>query len=220
MSDLANSSGQIPAYDPELAAANLGAKLQDYCRLAVELGASKASPVETARIVVDERVRIKCEVPKCFGFNTCANCPPHSLSPERTTRLVAQFSHAVVIGMDVRAEAIVRDRETIGERVDAYKKMFELVSKIESAAFYDGYYLATGFAAGSCKSTFCHKSACAVLQQEKCRYNLIARPSMEAVGMDCFALAASLGWQILPIGSSVEAERVSSGLLMGLVLVS
>jgi len=194
--------------------------LKRYCALAIESGATQASITDADRIQVDDRVRIKCEVPKCFGFNTCANCPPHSLSPERTRHLVAQFSRVVVLGLGVRPEAIVRERDTISERVDAYKKMFELVSAIESAAFYDGYYLATGFAAGSCKSTFCHKSDCAVLRQEKCRHNLMARPSMESVGIDCFSLAASLGWQILPIGSSAGSDRVSSGLLMGLVLVS
>jgi predicted metal-binding protein len=220
MSDQISPMGHIALIDPERAATQLGENLERYCTRAIELGATKAAVTETSRIVVDERVRIKCEVPKCFGFNTCANCPPHSLSTERTKWLVEQYSQAIVIGLSVRPEAIVRDRETIEERVDVYKTMFRLVASIESAAFYDGHYLAVGFAAGSCKSTFCHKSECAVLRGEKCRHNLIARPSMESVGIDCFNLAHSLGWEIMPIGSSAKRDQVSSGVLMGLVLVA
>jgi predicted metal-binding protein len=187
--------------------------------IAVELGASDCQIIDSSSIVVDERVPMKCAVPKCFGYDTCANCPPHSPSVDQMRRLLDRFTRGVVLRINVRPQAIVLDRETIEERVGAYTAMFRLVSAIESAAFYDGHYLAVGFAAGSCKSTYCHKLPCAVLAHEKCRHSLMARPSMESVGIDCFALAASLDWDIRPIGSSARAECVTSGLLMGLVLI-
>jgi predicted metal-binding protein len=220
MSDPTISPGPIQRIDARRAASNLDEDVRRYCELAVSLGASESKVIPASAVVVDDRVSLKCAVPKCFGYNTCANCPPHSPSAERMKRVVEQYTKAVVLKVDVRPQAIVRDRETIEERVAAYKTVFRLVGAVESAAFYDGHYLAAGFGAGSCKSTFCHKSACAVLTHEKCRHNLIARPSMEAVGMDCFALASSLGWDILPVGSSASAECVASGLLMGLVLVA
>jgi predicted metal-binding protein len=219
MDNHSSSIKPIRPVNPTRIASECAADLGKYCELASEMGASDCRVVEPSSIVVDERVRFKCAVPKCFGYDTCANCPPHAPSVEEVRGLLARFSKAVVMKLDVRPEAIVRDRETIEERAGAYKNMFNLVSAVESAAFYDGHYLAVGFGAGSCKSTFCHKSDCAVLKHEKCRHNLVARPSMEAVGIDCFALAASLGWEILPIGSSARAESVTSGLLMGMVLV-
>jgi predicted metal-binding protein len=193
--------------------------LDRYCGLALELGASDATYIRADRVVVDDRVALKCSVPKCFGYGTCANCPPHSLTPDETRKIASQYRYAVILKYDVLPGVIVRNRETIVERVEAYKRVFDMVSRLESEAFYDGYYLSVGFGAGSCKSTFCYKNECAVLQGEKCRLALRARPSMEAVGIDCYRMAVEQGWDIVPIGSDADAERISHGTLMGLVFV-
>ncbi len=190
-----------------------------YCAEAVELGASDAHPLGAAEVTIDERVTLKCSVPKCFGYGTCANCPPHSLKPEEMRVIVSRFRQSVVFKLEVPPEVIVRDKSTITERVEAYKKIFEIVSKLESAAFYDGYYLATGFAAGSCKSTFCYNVDCTVLKGEKCRLALRARPSMEAVGIDCYRLATMLGWEMYPLGSDVHPNCFPRGNLLGLILI-
>jgi predicted metal-binding protein len=219
MDDFRTISGRIEPVDPQRSRTVLAADAETYARDAVALGADVAHTLEAARIHVDDRVVFKCAVPKCFGYNTCANCPPHAPTPDEIRRLLSQFGWAVVFGLDMRPQALVRDRETIGEHVSAYQKVFHIVSALESKAFYDGHYLSVGFAAGSCKSTFCHNVPCAVLAGDKCRHNLIARPSMEAVGIDCYALAAELGWVIFPVGSSAEAGQVGSGLLMGAVLI-
>jgi predicted metal-binding protein len=205
--------------DRKAAASSLVADSRKYVMLALRRGASAASVVSICDVVVDDRVSFKCQVPKCFGYGTCANCPPHAPSADQTRRLVAQYQSAVVVRLDVAPAVIVRDRATIDERVAAYKKSQDLVCEIESAAFYDGHYLSVGFGAGSCKSTYCHDMECAVLSGQKCRHNLKARPSMEAVGIDCFALADSIGWEMYPIGSSAHAEDVPAASLMGIVFV-
>ncbi|MEM3043773.1 MAG: DUF2284 domain-containing protein [Thermoplasmata archaeon] len=194
-------------------------QLERYRREAIRLGATDARVVPASRIVVDERVALKCRVPVCFGYGTSANCPPHTLRPEETRALVAMYRHAIVLKLDIPPEVIVRDRETVMQRVEAYKKIFDIVSAIESMAFYDGHYLAVGFAAGSCRSTFCHRAECAVLRGERCRNELRARPSMEAVGIDAYRIATELGWDIYPIGSSCKKEEVPRGTLMGVVMV-
>jgi len=80
-------------------------------------------------------------------------------------------------------EVIVRDKATIKERVAAYQDVYKIVSEIESMAFYDGHYLAFGFGAGSCRHTFCgQEKTCQAMQGERCRFSLLARSSMEAVG--------------------------------------
>ncbi len=187
--------------------------------LALRLGAGAASFVNARDVVVDERVTFKCQVPKCFGYGVCANCPPHSPSTDDTRKVVARYETAVVFRLDVAPGVIVRDRATIDERVAAYKKSGEMVGALESAAFYDGHYLSVGFGSGSCKSTYCHDVECAVLAGQKCRQNLKARPSMEAVGIDCFALADALGWEMYPVGSSATADEVPAAALMGIVFV-
>jgi predicted metal-binding protein len=197
----------------------LQADVERYCSRAIELGAADARMVRAEDVPIDERVALKCSIPKCFGYGTCANCPPHSLTPEQTRKIAALYRYGVLLKIDVPPPVIVRDRETIRERVEAYQHVFDLVSRIESESFYDGYYLSVGFAAGSCKSTYCYNVDCTVLQGEKCRLALRARPSMEAVGIDCYRLATEQGWEILPIGSSADAGCISQGTLMGLVLV-
>ncbi len=190
-----------------------------YWAEATKLGATDARGLETAVIPIDDRVVLKCRVPKCFGYGNSANCPPHSLKPEEMRQVIVQYRRALVLKLEVEPGIIVRDRSTVAERVEAYKKVFELVSSVESMAFYDGHYLSVGFAAGSCKSTYCHNVDCSVLNGEKCRLSLRARPSMEAVGVDCYRLATELGWQIYPIGSDAKADSIPVGILMGLVLV-
>lgn len=197
----------------------LAKSLEKYAGQALKLGATAAEAVLASEVPVDPRVSLKCSIPKCFGYGTSAHCPPHSMKPEETASIIERYRMALVLSLETPSPVIVRDKTTITERVDAYKKIFEMVSSIESSAFYDGYYLSAGFAAGSCKSTFCHKVTCSVLQNEKCRFALRARPSMEAVGIDCYKLATLLGWEIYPIGSDACADCIPHGLLMGLILV-
>jgi predicted metal-binding protein len=196
------------------------AHLQGYERLALEAGATRAAGLPAEHIPVDERVSLKCSIPKCFGYGTGANCPPHSLKPEETRRIVQQYRWALAFGLQIPPEVVVRNKATIQPRVEAYKKIFEIASVVESAAFYDGHYLSVGFAAGSCKSTYCYDQPCAVLSGEKCRLALRSRPSMEAVGIDCYRIATELGWDIYPIGSDAGPGCIPHGLLMGLVLVA
>jgi predicted metal-binding protein len=195
------------------------ASIENYCATAREMGADDALPVAADAVPVDERVAVKCRIPKCFGYGTSAHCPPHSLAPEETRKLLSRYRLGVVFRLQVEPGVIVRDRTTIKERVAAYRNVFDIVNRLESDAFYDGYYLSVGFAAGSCKSTFCHDQPCSVLQGEKCRLALRARPSMEAVGIDCYRMAADLGWEIYPVGSAAERSSVPCGNLMGLIMV-
>jgi predicted metal-binding protein len=192
-----------------------------YREKALELGASGAWVVSASDIPVDERVVLKCRVPRCFGYGVGANCPPHTLSPAALREILARCTTAVFFVKDVPAEVIVRDKATIKERVAAYQEMYEIVSQLESMAFYDGYYLAFGFAAGSCRHTFCGlEDDCRALQEKKCRFSLRARPSMEAVGIDVYRMAADVGWDIYPIGSGARPEDVPKGTLAGIVVVA
>lgn len=200
--------------------AQLRDDLERYRIKAIELGADRASVVRTADIPVDETVTLKCQVPRCFGYGVCANCPPHTLKPAELRELLKKFERAVFFTKDVPAEVIVREKSTIKERVSAYQEISRIVGAIESAAFYDGHYLAFGFGAGSCRHTFCgREDTCLALEGKKCRFSLVSRPSMEAVGIDAFRMAAAEGWDIYPIGSGAKAEQVPKGTLAGIVVI-
>ncbi|MEI8174000.1 MAG: DUF2284 domain-containing protein [Deltaproteobacteria bacterium] len=194
--------------------------LERYRQKALELGASNVAILGADEIPVDERVTLKCQIPRCFGYGACAHCPPNTLKPEELRGLLRKYRKAVFFTRDVPPEVIVRDKATIEERVEAYRSVFKIVSDIESMAFYDGHYLAFGFASGSCRHTYCgQQKSCLALEGEKCRFSLLSRPSMEAVGIDVYRMAAGIGWDIYPIGSSAKAEDIPKGTLAGIVIV-
>jgi predicted metal-binding protein len=194
--------------------------LERYKERALNLGASRARIVKVSEIPVDEVITLKCQIPRCFGYGTCAHCPPHTLKPAELREHLKKYNWAVFFTRDVAPQVIVRDKATIKERVSAYQDVFNIVSEVESMAFYDGYYLAFGFAAGSCKHTFCgQQESCIALEGKKCRFALRARPSMEAVGIDVYKMAAEAGWDIYPIGSNAKAAEVPKGVLAGIVIV-
>ncbi|MBU2549228.1 MAG: DUF2284 domain-containing protein [Proteobacteria bacterium] len=194
--------------------------LEKYRLQALDLGASQATVVRVESVPVDERVPLKCQIPRCFGYGTGAHCPPNTLKPAELKEILKKYNWAVFFIKDVPSDVIVRDKATIKERVEAYQNVYHIVNQVESAAFYDGHYLAFGFAAGSCRHTFCGQlETCQAMTNGRCRHSLRARPSMEAVGIDVYRLTASVGWDIYPIGSDCRPDEVPKGTLAGIIIV-
>lgn len=195
--------------------------LEEYKNKTFELGADRAIIIKVEDIHVDERVILKCQVPRCFGYGTSAHCPPNTLKPAELTKYLEKYKWAIFFTIDVPSEVIVRDKATIKERVAVYQKVYKIVGDIESAAFYDGFYLAFGFAAGSCRHTFCGlEENCLAIEGKRCRFSLRARPSMEAVGIDVYKMVVQAGWDIYPIGSNAEPNCVPKGNLAGLIVIT
>jgi len=184
-------------------------------------------------VYVDLRVSYKCSIPKCWGYGTCAHCPPHTISAEETQKLLKCYSHGLFIRSDVRPDIVAGEelasslvsggtgQEKLKSAGRAVVTILKAVAKVESAAFYDGYYLAMGFGAASCKVVLCAKFPnCLVLEGKKCRHPYFARPSMEGAGFDALRMAARAGWDVYPIGSSCHPEDIPHAALFGLVLIA
>jgi predicted metal-binding protein len=195
--------------------------LEKYRRKCIELGATDAKVIDSDMIVVDERVRAKCLYPKCHRYGTNANCPPYVMELGDVRELVKKYQNGILINIQVPAEQIAgSDAYRLESHVPSSAKMQEIVSKIEAEAFSDGYYLALGFAAGSCKTVFCPDIECQALKLgQACRNPLRSRPSMESMGMDAFAMATKMGWDVYPIGRHTAPSSVPYGHRLGLVLV-
>nr|HID59002.1 DUF2284 domain-containing protein [Desulfobacterales bacterium] len=212
--------GKIRKIDLEISEDKLQKDLERYVEKILELGATKAKIVKAGEIPVDERVVLKCQIPRCFGYGVGANCPPNTLKPEELRSVLKKYKWAVFFIKDIPPRVIVRDKATIKERVAAYQNVFKIINEVESMAFYDGYYLAFGLAAGSCRHTFCGlEKSCPAMEGERCRFSLRSRPSMEAVGIDVYRMTASAGWDIYPIGSDAKPEDIPKGTLAGIVIV-
>ncbi len=204
----------------EEANSRLQLDLQRYMQLALKNGASAAEVINTSQIIFDERVRMKCQFPLCEHFGTSMNCPPHTGKVEEMAARAKLYNFAVVFNVLFPSERVVSGGGNPKENIEDRRLISRIVSTIESEAFYDGHYFATGFGAGPCKHTWCGDLPCQALQGGGCRKQAIARASMEGVGIDVYRLATSLGWDIYPIGRSVRADTVPYGTRLGLVLIA
>ncbi|MFC1940588.1 DUF2284 domain-containing protein [Chloroflexota bacterium] len=195
--------------------------MEKYRLRAIELGATDAKVITVDKVFIDERVVAKCAYPKCPGYGTSANCPPYAMNPDQVRNVVKNFRYGIFIKLEMPSQDTAGIEARKMDLASPYRrKIAEIVAKIEAQAFYDGHYLAVGFSSGSCKSIFCRDKDCqALVQGQSCPHRLKARSSMEAVGMDCFRMAANVGWDIYPIGRETSPEEVPYGLRLGLVLI-
>lgn len=196
----------IKARRPSLRAVkheDLRRDLLDFREKALELGASAAEVIPASEVVVQERVWMKCLVPRCGGAGLSVYCPPNTPPPDFMRKVFSQYQWAVVFKRDVEPieDYIPTSEPRRVELVERLRKKgfvhgptWEMVGRLESYAQSKGYDLAMGFSAGSCRSCLCANASCAALQNEGCRHPLQARPSMEAVGIDVFDLAGKVGW--------------------------
>ena len=118
--------------------------LERYQKKSLELGASKAKIIKTKDIPAEEAVVVKCRIPGCYGYGVCAHCPPHALKPAELRECLKGYEWAILFIKYVPTELLLRDRHD-KERRDAFRSIYDIVSKIEAMAFYDGYYLSFGF---------------------------------------------------------------------------
>ncbi len=206
--------------------------VERYRTMALDMGATDAKVVAGSHVYVDARVRAKCSVPKCPEYGACAHCPPHTLSTEEMREIVSAYKYGLLVRLDVESHLVcgeglgVTDEGgkivpsgALRQLLNRYRKVCDIVTKIESQAFYDGHHLAMAFGAGSCHASMCNFNECQVLKGLSCRCSLRARPSMEASSMDAFRMAAEVGWDIFPIGANCDPACVPHGTLLGLVLV-
>lgn len=199
----------------------LQSDLEKYRKKAIEYGATDAKIITTDMVMLDERVRAKCRYPKCEWYGTNAHCPPNSMEVRDVKELVNKFKYGIFCDLQVPSELLTGPRVSeIGSHVPSALKMYEIVSKIEADAFYDGYHLALGFGLGPCKIFFCPKKECsALIIGQGCRHPLKARSSMEGMGMNVYTMAAKVGWDIYPIGSRTQPSSVPHGHRLGLILI-
>ncbi len=202
----------------------------DLCRfreMAIELGSSAAEIVPVSLVVVQERVWMKCLVPRCPMAGRTPHCPPNTPQPEFMRKVFSQYQKALVFRRDLKP---VADYTRISETQDAptgghrrrpfHKQTWEILGQLESHIQSKGYDLAMGFGGGCCNSNLCEMAPCAVSQDQACRHPLRARPSMEAVGIDVFDLASKLGWDAYMIRRvEPNPEEIPSGISVGLILV-
>jgi predicted metal-binding protein len=199
----------------------LRSDMEKYRTKALELGAADAKIIRASDVVVDERVRLKCAVPRCHLYGESANCPPYTPQPDEMRKVLRKYRTAILFKTEVSPKSdFVDDEQWHVGHMAHQRTIHEIASGIEALAFNDGYYLAAGFAAGGCKTALCAGQVCQFLDSGRCRYPLKSRPSMEGVGIDVYDIATRVGWDIYPIAiHNVDPDSIECAISVGIVFV-
>ena len=200
----------------------LQADLERYRQMALDLGASAASIIPASDVVIDERVRLKCTVPRCLRAGETPNCPPYAPDLDLVRQAVKRYSWAVLIKCDVGpiedyAPGRGKTKEEKRRVLSFHQKSGEVVTALERQAYKDGYHLAMGFGGGSCKDYLCKGMICQYLDSGRCRFPHRARPAMEAVGIDVLDLINKAGWEAYALLD--DLSLVPCAITVGIVFV-
>lgn len=195
--------------------------LERYRGEAIKMGATDAKVIPATSVRIDERVRMKCSVPRCHLYGESPNCPPYTPSPDEMRKVIEKYSYAILTKNDViPKEEFIDDEKWHHSHIQHQSKTHDIVSHLEAFAFNDGYYLALAFAAGGCKTALCRGLTCQFLDSGRCRFPLKARPSMEAVGIDVYEVACRVGWDIYPVAhKDVDFESIPCAISIGVVFI-
>ena len=153
--------------------------IEAFCARAREMGALGAVVVSPPRQVFTATwVRLRCQY-GCSEYGQCLTCPPHAPAPETTRKMLDEYQSAVLLH---------------GETWEAVR---EIARTLERQVFLAGYYKALALVCGPC--WLCKTCVAAKGKRGKtpaCKHPDLARPAMEAAGIDVFATARAAG---LPI---------------------
>lgn len=199
----------------------LKADLEKYRKMAIGLGAKDAKIVPSSFVAIDDRVRLKCAVPRCHLYGESANCPPHLPPVSETRKALRKFKYAVLFKTLVEPkEDFTGEKQWHTGHMRHQGKIHEIGSAVESAAFNDGYYFATAFGAGGCKTALCGGQYCQALDSGRCRFPLRSRPSMEGAGIDVFRTVTKAGWDIYPVAArGADPDSIGCAVSVGIVFI-
>ena len=74
----------------------------DLIDIAQKAGATAAKIIPSQSVVVDERVRLKCEVPRCAGFGQYLTCPPHVMSVEVFAKILSKYKRCLLVQVEAK----------------------------------------------------------------------------------------------------------------------
>ncbi len=179
-------------------------------KCAVERGATEAKIIPVQKIVLDERVILKCQIPLCNEYGNHLLCPPNSPSLAQFREALKKYSNALLIQVRTPRDQLSSKseqslRETIYARANV---LHEIVNGVEKLAQELHLTFAAGLIGGACKLCI---PCVGVKSGGPCKHPFKARPSMEAVGIDVYLAAKKAG---LRFSYGIEDEVVWNGLVL------
>ncbi len=193
-------------------------------KLAFDLGAEDAKVIPASKVVVENRIVLKCKI-GCSKYGKTMMCPPHTPTAEEFKRIVSEYKYALFVKFisaaeiddDLRSYLSKPENEIPEDMKEKSQKfwnewknektrLLNVVLDLEKEAVHNGYPLPFGLISGSCQ--LCEKCS---LKQGSCLHPDKARFSEEAVGVNVKATAENAGIKFtFPSGRNPE----SFGLLL------
>ena len=155
-----------------------------------DIGFRDAYPIKPDEIVVGPWVRLKCKY-GCKNYNKKLQCPPHTMTHKNTSELLSCYSRAILL-----------------EGAPPLREFHQRLLNLEKEAFLSGLTRAFAFGAGPCP--ICE--ACP--EDGICRHPELARPSMEASGMDVYLTLKEIGIALTPLKEEDQFVRYFGLLLL------
>jgi len=187
---------------------NEAKKFEFLVKMALEKGAADAKIIPTNKVVVEDRVVLKCKV-GCNHYGKTLACPPYTPSAEEFRKIVSEYTYAMFMKFTTNAAADAEvykhlmTYETdpsvptdIKEKAaqfwqnwkDSKRQMLQSVVDLEKAAMKQGYSLAISFISGHCQ--LCEKCN---TDSKICRHPELMRMSEDAIGVNVKKTAANAG---------------------------
>jgi len=183
-------------------------KFQFLVKLALENGAADAKIISANKVIIEDRVVLKCKV-GCSNYGKTLACPPYTPTAEEFRKIVAEYAYAMFMKFKSNAAAdtetqrnlnVAEGDSTVTKGVKDKaakfwadwkadkKRMLKSVVELERAAMKEGYNLALAFASGTCQ--LCDKCN---TETRICVHPELARWSEDAVGVNVRKTAANAG---------------------------
>ena len=158
------------------------ANLLELDTYAQEMGFDVCFPILARDIILDDRVRMHCQLNLCGNYKNNLMCPPFLPSLAETRRLVESFTFALLLQLNRRLDQPGKEEMRILFN-DTALQFNHMIVSLERKAFASGFRLAMVLGAGECK--LCN--TCVIQTGDnKCLNPETARPSMEGMGIDVF----------------------------------
>lgn len=180
--------------------------------MAMDSGATAIKKIDTSKITTAHWVRLKCQY-GCKNYGTRYTCPPYSPSPDETRKVLDEYKTAYLIRYDGFLgfdEYPPRDLSKAMTELSLH--VCKAVYDMERFAFLSGYFKAFSYGAHRCRMC----EVCALADQKQCRFQAVARPSLEAAGIDVFATAknAGLDTRVVPDRNILKPEQLPTFTLL------
>ena len=156
---------------------------------ALDLGAYKASVIDTDKIVTDRAFRDMCASNACGVYGKCWMCPPDVGDIEVLMQEVGQYDYALVYQTVTELEDSYDFEGMIEAKKSTYPMAQALRKTFDDPKFAKVLHLGAG-GCGVCK-------VCAKRTNEPCRFPEKAMPSLEAYGINVSELAKSAGMKYI-----------------------